>query len=137
MNMCYNIICVINFKIINTNSMKDVQEVFNEFQVTKKEMKEIRREYKDVLSQDTEYQELLEKLNTLRETKKQHELSAQRDLGMRWEKLDELKGESKSLQEMMSDISLSTMMDGETVEVRDEYDNLYEPMYNVNFKKVN
>ena len=56
---------------------------------------------------------------------------------MRWEKLDELKGELKSLQEMMSDISLSTMMDGETVEVRDEYDNLYEPMYNVNFKKVN
>jgi len=117
--------------------MKDVQEVFNEFQGTKKEMKEIRKEYKDVLAQDVEYQKILEKMNTLKEEKKQHELSAQRDLGMRWEKLDELKGETKSLQEMMSDISLSTLMDGETVEVRDEYDNLYEPMYNVNFKKVN
>ena len=117
--------------------MKDVQEVFNELLTAKKEMKEIRKEYKDVLAQDTEYQELLEKLNTMRETKKQHELSAQRDMGMRWEKLEDLKGEVKALQEMISDISLSTLMDGETVEVRDEYDNLYEPMYNVNFKKVN
>ena len=117
--------------------MKDVQEVFNELQIAKKEMKEIRKEYKDVLAQDAQYQEFLEKLNTMRETKKQHELSAQRDMGMRWEKLEELKGEVKSLQEMISDISLSTLMDGETVEVRDEYDNLYEPMYNVNFKKVN
>ncbi len=117
--------------------MKDVQEVFNEYQIAKKEMKEIRKEYKDVLAQDAEYQELLEKLNVLKETKKQHELSAQRDMGMRWEKLEDLKGEVKSLQEMMSDISLSTLMDGETVEVRDEYDNLYEPMYNVSFKKVN
>lgn len=117
--------------------MKDVQEVFNEFQIAKKEMKEIRKEYKDVLAQDAEYQEVLEKMNELRETKKQHEISAQRDLGMRWGKLEDLKGESKSLQEMMSDISLSTMMDGESVEVRDEYDSLYEPVYNVNFKKVN
>jgi len=131
----YNRFCV--RKVIKQKNMKDVQEVFSEFQIAKKEMKEIRKEYKDVLAQDAEYQELLEKINTMRETKKQHELSAQRDLGMRWEKLDELKGEIKSLQEMMSDISLSTMMDGETVEVRDEYDNLYEPIYNVNFKKVN
>ena len=117
--------------------MKDVQEVFNEFQGAKKEMKEIRKEFKDVLAQDAEYQELIEKINVLREQKKQFELSAQRDLGLRWEKMEELKGESKSLQEMMSDISLSTLMDGETVEVRDEYDNLYEPAYTVAFRKVN
>ena len=117
--------------------MKDIQEVFNELQTAKKEMKEIRKEYKDILAQDAEYQELLEKLNVLREQKKQHELGAQRDMGMRWEKLEDLKGEVKSLQEMISDISLTTLMEGETVEVRDEYDNLYEPYYNVNFKKVN
>jgi CHASE3 domain sensor protein len=115
--------------------MKDVQDVFNEYQSAKKEMKEIRKEYKDVLSQDDEYQEIVEQMKVLRENKKMHELSAQRDLGMRWEKLDQLKGETKSLKVMMSDITLTNMMDGETVEVRDEYDNLYEPMYNVNFKK--
>ncbi len=96
--------------------MKDVQDVFNDMQKAKKDMKEIRKEYKDVLTQDSEYQEIVEKMSALREAKKQHELSAQRDMGARWEELEDLKGEVKSLQEMMSDISLSTMMDGETVE---------------------
>lgn len=117
--------------------MKDVQEVFNQLQVIKKEMKEIRKEYKDMLIQDAEYQSVIEKMNDIRETKKQHELSAQRDMGTRWERLEELKGETKALQEMIADISLSTMMDGETVEVRDEYDSLYEPIYSVSFRKVN
>jgi chromosome segregation ATPase len=117
--------------------MKDLQEIFNEMQTAKKEMKEIRKEYKDILVQDAEYQVIMEKVNTIKETKKQHELSAQRDMGSRWERLEELKGEVKSLQEMIADISLSTMMDGETVEVRDEYDSLYEPIYSVSFKKVN
>lgn len=117
--------------------MQDIQEVFNDMQVAKKEMKEVRKEYKDVLAQDADYQEVLEKMNDLKEIKKQHELSAQNDMGMRWEKLEELKSEVKKLQEMISDISISTMMEGETVEVRDEYDSLYEPTYNVNFKKVN
>lgn len=115
--------------------MKDVQEVFNQQQAIKKEMKEIRKEYKDVLAQDAEYQALLEKITELKEVKKQHELSAQRDMGSRWERFEDFKGELKALKEMISDISLSTLMEGETVEVRDEYDNLYEPMYNVNFKK--
>ncbi|MCK4635332.1 MAG: hypothetical protein KAT32_00560 [Candidatus Moranbacteria bacterium] len=116
--------------------MQDIQEVFNDLQVAKKDMKEVRKEYKDILAQDAEYQVLLEKLNVIRETKKQHEFSAQNDMGTRWEKLEELKGEIKKLQEMISDIALTTIMDGETVEVRDEYDSLYEPNYNVSFKKV-
>lgn len=117
--------------------MQDIQEVFNELQIAKKEMKEVRSEYKDVLAQDADYQEIVEKMNDLKEIKKQHELSAQNDMGARWERLEELKSEVKKLQEMISDISISTMMEGETVEVRDEYDSLYEPTYSVNFKKVN
>ena len=116
--------------------MQDIQEVFNDLQIAKKEAKEIRKEYKDILVQDSEYQMLLEKLNILKESKKQHELSAQNDMGTRWEKLEELKGEIKSFQEMISDISLTTLMDGKTVEVRDEYDTLYEPNYSVSFRKV-
>lgn len=117
--------------------MKDVQQVFTEQQAVKKEMKEIRKEYKDVLDQDVAYQSILVQFDKLKERKKQHELSAQRDLGSRWERYEELKGEKKALQEMISDISLSTLMEGETVEVSDELDRLHEPIYNVTFKKCN
>ncbi len=116
--------------------MKDVQEVFNELQETKKEIKEIRKEYKDSLSHDSEYAELVEKINEIKEEKKQHEMSAQRDMGSRWEQLEDLKAEEKSIKEMISDISLTNLMKGETVEVRDAYDTLYEPNYNISFKKT-
>lgn len=117
--------------------MNQLQFIFNDLQTTKKEIKEIKQEYKDILSQDNEYKEILSKMNVLKEQKKQHEFSAQGDMGARWERLEELKNEEKSLKEMISDISLSTLMNGETVEVRDEYDNLYTPNYNITYKKAN
>lgn len=117
--------------------MKDLQEVFNDLQEAKKESKEIRKEYRDALSQDAQYQEIIEKMNDLKEKKKNQELAAQRDMGSRWEKLEDLKEEIKSMQEMISDISLTNLVDGKTVEVRDEYDTLYEPIYTVAFKRAN
>ena len=49
--------------------MQDIQEVFNRIQETKKEQKHIRTIYKDLLESSTEYRELLEKLQTLKERK--------------------------------------------------------------------
>ncbi len=117
--------------------MKDLQEVFNDLQEAKKELKEIRKEYRDALSHDGEYQVIIEKMTELREQKKNHELSTQRDMGERWERMEDLKSETKAMQEMISDISLTNLMDGKTIEVRDEYDTLYEPVYSVTFKKTN
>ncbi len=116
--------------------MKDLQEVFNDLQETKKEIKEIRKEYRDALSHNTEYTNIIDQINELKEEKKQHEIITQRDMGSRWEQLEDLKAEEKSLKEMISDISLTNLMKGETVEVRDAYDSLYEPTYTVSFKKT-
>lgn len=115
--------------------MQQLQMVFNDYQSVKKEIKDIKNEYKDILVQDQEYQIICEKLNLLKEEKKQHELSAQLDMGIRWGRLEELKSEEKKLKEMITDISITNLMKGESVEVRDEYDNLYTPNYNVNYKK--
>ncbi len=116
--------------------MKDLQEVFNDLQLAKKESKEIRKEYRDALSHDEGYQEIIEKAGELRELKKKHELAVQRDMGTRWEKLEDLKSEIKAMQEMISDISVTNLVDGKSVEVRDEYDSLYEPIYTVSFRKA-
>ena len=117
--------------------MKDLQTVFNDMQNAKKEMKDIRKEYRDTLSHDAEYQEILERMNDLKEKKKNHELAAQRDMGQRYEELEDLKSEVKSMQEMITDISVTNLADGKSVEVRDEYDTLYEPVYAVSFRKSN
>ena len=117
--------------------MQDVQEVFNELEDAKQEKKEINREYRDILEQNADYQEICEKIKELQEIKKQHELNAKIDMGKRWDRFELVKDKIKKLKENISDISLTTMMNGETVEVRDQYDRLYEPKYNVDFKKVN
>ena len=45
--------------------------------------------------------------------------------------------EVETHKEMMNDVAISTLMKGETVMVKDEFDNAYEPIWKVNFKKTN
>lgn len=116
--------------------MKTVQEVFSELKTCAKEQKEIRKEYKDALLQESEYEETKEKIEKLRERKKELEGIVQSQMGTRWGKLDDLKRKTAELKQMQSDVAMSSLMDGETVEVKDEYDNIYEPRFNVTFKKT-
>jgi predicted nuclease with TOPRIM domain len=117
--------------------MQNIQEVFNKIREMKKEQKDLKDMYKDALVQADKYEEIVEEITVLREKKKEIEVRIQQQLGRSWEKLDELKREVESEKEMMSDIALTTMMKGETVIVKDEYDNAYEPAWKVNFKKTN
>ena len=117
--------------------MQNIQEVFNHIREMKKEQKDLRDMYKDALVQADEYEEIVEKIATLREKKKEIELRIQSQLGRAYEKLEDLKREVEMEKEMMNDIALSTLMKGETVLVKDEYDNEYEPNWKVGFKKAN
>jgi predicted nuclease with TOPRIM domain len=116
--------------------MKNVQEVFSELKECAKEQKEIRQEYKDALLQESEYEEIKEKIEKLKERKKELENIVQGQMGNRWNKLDDLKRKTAELKQMQSDVAMSSLMDGKTVEVKDEFDNIYEPRFNVTFKKT-
>lgn len=116
--------------------MKTVQEVFSELKTCAKEQKEIRQEYKDTLLQESEYEEIKEKIEKLKERKKELENIVQGQMGNRWNKLDDLKRKTAELKQMQSDVAMSSLMDGKTVEVKDEFDNIYEPRFNVTFKKT-
>jgi len=116
--------------------MQDIQEIFNRLQKIKKEQKDLRSSYKDALALSGEYVEIGEKLKTLRERKKQIENSVRNDMGSDFIKLEDLKIDLESDLEMISDIALTKMMKGETIEVKDEYDNAYEPIFTVRFKKT-
>ena len=115
----------------------NVQDVFSKIREMKKEQKDLKDMYKDALAQADEYEEIVEKIQELREKKKQIEARIQGELGRAWDKLEDLKLEVESNKEMMNDLALTTLMKGETVLVKDEFDNAYEPAWKVSFKKTN
>lgn len=117
--------------------MQNIQEVFNHIREMKKEQKDLRDMYKDALVQADEYEEIVEEIKTLREKKQAIEARIQAELGRAYEKFEDLKVQVESEKEMMNDIALSTLMKGETVVVKDEFDNEYEPNWKVAFKKAN
>lgn len=116
--------------------MADLQKVFDEIREAKKEMKEIRAAYRDALAQTDKFQEVSDKVKELREEKKTIEARVQNEMGKTYQKLEELKVEVAGKEEMLNDIAITTLMKGETVEVTDEYQNRYEPLYVVRFKKT-
>lgn len=116
--------------------MQDIQEIFNRMQEIKKQQKDIRSAYKEALETSQEYQEINTKIKTLRERKKQIENTTQQSFSGEFTKLDGFKTDLASDAVMMSDIALTKLMKGETVEVFDEYNNTYEPLFTVKFKKA-
>lgn len=114
-----------------------MQTVFNEIREMKKEMKGIREMYKDALTQTDDYADIVEKAKELREKKKLIESRVQTQMGKSYEKFEDLKSEVLATEELLNDIAMTTLMDGKTVEVVDEFSNKYEPTYVVKFKKTN
>lgn len=117
--------------------MLNIQEVFNHIREMKKEQKDLRDMYKDALTQADDYEEIVEEIKVLREKKQAIEARIQLQLGRAYEKLEDLKQEVETQKEMMNDIAITTLMKGETVIVKDEFDNDYEPNWKVAFKKTN
>lgn len=117
--------------------MQDLNEVFLRIQEAKKKQKDIRAQYKDALQSTSGYQELLEEIKTKRDRKKEIERTIKEQYSKEFIELDDLKIDIDSNTELLSDIALSRLIKGEQVEVNDAYDNQYEPIFSVKFKKVN
>lgn len=116
--------------------MADLQEIFSRMTEIKKKQKDIRSAYKDALATSLEYQEIGEKLKTLREKKKQIEASTKQQFASEFTKLDDYAIDLASDQELLTDAAVTKLMKGETVEVVDEYNNTYQPVFAVKFKKT-
>ncbi len=117
--------------------MEDIQAIFNRIQETKKKQKDLKVIFKDALASNGEYQELQDKMKTMRENRKRIETSVKESFADEMKKLDDLKIDIESDVEMLNDMALTKMMKGETVELSDEYKNNYEPIFTVKFKKSN
>lgn len=115
--------------------MATIQEVFNRLEEIKKEQKEYKNSFKDSLENSDKYKKITEEMKVLREKKKQMETMAKQEMGAAYQKIEDLKLELDTQKEMLSDISVTTLMKGETVEAQDQYGNVYEPVWTVKFRK--
>ncbi|MFW5884652.1 MAG: hypothetical protein ACOCUF_00225 [Patescibacteria group bacterium] len=116
--------------------MQNIQEIFDQLEEIKKQQKDIKDEYKDALTNTEEYEEIKEQIKELTEKRKQIETTVQNQLGQRFEQLEELKEKQKELKQMLSDIAMNNLINGESIEVKDNYNTLYEPQINITFKKT-
>ncbi len=115
--------------------MVDIQEIFSRMQIAKKKQKDLKTTYRDALNSAGEYKEILEKLKTLREKKKQIETAVKAQFSGEFSQLDAIKTDLESDTVLLSDAAMTLLMKGEHVEVQDEYHNVYDPVFLVKFKK--
>ena len=116
--------------------MSTLEDIYARLEKNKKRRKEINKMLKDELSHSTRYQEITEETKTLREEKKgieQEVRAGNSDIA----ELEELKAEIQTDQELLADQALNMYVKQETVEIKDEYDQTWYPVFKVNFKKSN
>lgn len=114
--------------------MKDLTDVHNRLQLKKAQRKDLKTSFQDELKNNARYQEILEKMAELKQEKKSIEneiLSQQMDRA----KLEELNIDIKSDTEMLTDIAINMLLANEVVEIVDDYNAKWAPVFSVRFKK--
>lgn len=108
--------------------MKNAQQIFNNIKINKAKLKDLRIAIKDSIDISAGYIDVCNQIKSLREKRKQIEMSIKEAWTSEIVKMEDLKIDIESEQEMLSDIIISTIMKGGTVEIKDENDNEYEPV---------
>lgn len=116
--------------------MENIQEIFNRVQETKRKQKEIKSAYRDALANSEEHKKISEEIKTLKERKKKIEEMIKSDFNSEFAKLDGLKLDIETDNILLSDLALNTYAKGEKIEIKDQYENQYEPVFSVRFKKA-
>ncbi|MBT5808132.1 hypothetical protein HOI18_02540 [Candidatus Uhrbacteria bacterium] len=116
--------------------MSKLEQVYERLEVNKKRRKEINGMLKDELTHETRHQEIVEEMKTLREEKKGIEQNVKSG-SKEFLELDDLKIEIQTDQELLADIALNMFMKEQTVEIIDDYDQTWYPVFKVAFKKSN
>lgn len=115
--------------------MANVQEIFTKIKEKQKEQKIIKQIYRDVLANSLEYQNILEELESLKNKKKKLEETLRNDLKTEMDQLYSIKIDIESEKEILNQATLTKLLKGEPLEIIDEYNNKYEPVFSVRFKK--
>lgn len=116
--------------------MVNVQEIFNKIKERQKEQKTLRQIYRDVVANSQEYQNILEEYESIKLKKKKIEENLKNELREEMDKLYSIKNDIESEKEILNQAALTKILKGENIEITDEYNNKYEPIFNIRFKKI-
>lgn len=114
---------------------QNIEEVYRRLEANKKEVREINKMIKDQLVHIERHKEVVEELKALREEKKSLESQVKADSLSEMNRLDDLKIEVATDKELLSDLALNKYVSNENVEIVDEYDNRWVPIFSVTFRK--
>jgi len=115
--------------------MVELKDVFKRINETKKEKRKLSEIYKETLSNSKPYQDALEAFNEAKTKKQQVEAALKAELRAELDQIDKFNESMDADKQLMSDIALTSLMKGETIELTDENDTKYDPVFNVKFKK--
>lgn len=116
--------------------MSKLHEIFQRLQNLQKDQRELKKMYREALSINGSYQDLLKDLDLLKIKKKQIEIGVKADFKEEFDKLEGLKLNIAGDKQILSDIALTQFVQGEEVKVIDENKVEYEPVFTVRFQKM-
>lgn len=116
--------------------MQNIQTVFDRVQESKKKLKDLKATVKEALQGMSGYRDIVDQMKTLREKKKQIEAMVVSSFKSEFTQIEDLQIDIESDQQLLTDIAMTNVAKGSTIEVKDEYENEYEPQFAVKFKKV-
>lgn len=116
--------------------MPDLQEIHARIRAKKDEKKKVNVIFKDVLAGSKAYQEVLEELRKLNTKKIQLKQELWSDFGTELEQLERLTLDVKTDEVLLTDLSLTMLMKGQALDLTDENDVKYEPIFRITYKKA-
>jgi hypothetical protein len=116
--------------------MQELKDIFARINAQKKEQKKLRDTYRDMLANSKPYQDAVEALDAAKAKKMEIEGTIRAEFQQEQDELDRLKSSMNTDKQLMADTALTMLMKGETVELTDENDTKYEPVFSVRFKKA-
>lgn len=115
--------------------MPSLEEVHKRLANNKAERRDLQKMFKDDLKNTPKYVAITEELKTLRDEKKTIENELKQAYASENERLEQLKADIADDQELLSDIALNMYVNEETVEIKDDDDNVWHPEFKVTFKR--
>lgn len=114
--------------------MPTLQELHQRLQEKKSQRREIKQSFQDQLRNNKRYMEIIEEIQKLRDEKKSIENEIlNKDVDV--ERLEELVADIKTDVILLADVALNMYVSNQTVEIVDEQNARWVPLFTVRFKK--